>query len=76
MRGKLSRKFVETVKQALSLRLFTRTIDVKHPENHNPEVQEILKKQGPYDYGKPVNDGVRRVGKPAILLENKTKYEG
>ena len=42
----------------------------------NPEVSALLKKLGPYDYGTPENDGIKREKRPMILLENKTKYEG
>lgn len=47
-----------------------------HPEYSNADVETLLLKLGPFNYGKPSEDRVKRVTKPVTLLDNKTKYEG
>lgn len=39
-------------------------------------VQEILQQLGPFNFNKPLNDGVDRVQRPLLMLENGAKYEG
>jgi len=46
------------------------------PDYENKDVLEIIRKLGPYDYGKISDDGVQREKRSMQLLENKTRYEG
>lgn len=60
----------------MSLKNLTKNLEKRYPDYSNPEVLEILKNMGPYEYGSFTDDGSKRVKKPMQLLENKTKYEG
>ena len=49
---------------------------VAEPNYHNPKVQEIKERLGEFEYGSGVNDGVKRVRKGMMVLENGAQYEG
>lgn len=48
------------------------------PNYHNPKVQEIKERLGPFKYGNSTqdNDGVQRKKRALITLENGARYEG
>ena len=47
------------------------------PNYDNHKVQEIKERLGPFKYDPaPANDGVKRVKKAQITLENGARYEG
>lgn len=48
----------------------TRSMSDLYPMYTNPGVTEILAKLGPFYYDQPKNDGIKRVKKQIIVLEN------
>jgi hypothetical protein len=64
------------IKNTRTLQSLSSNVETQVAEYSNPEVNAILKKLGPFEYGVPEADGVRREKRPITMIENKTKYEG
>jgi len=62
------------MKTERSLHNMVKSLDDKYPMYTNPGVTAITEKIGPFKYEQPKNDGVKRVTKEFIILENKSKY--
>jgi hypothetical protein len=51
-------------------------LEINNEAYNNPAVLEILRELAPFDWGQTNYDGLQRVKKPIMLLENGAKYEG
>jgi hypothetical protein len=58
------------------LQTLSSNIETEFTDYSNPDVNAILKKLGPYEYGEPTLDGTKREKRPRVTIENKTLYEG
>lgn len=75
-RRKLAARRVSVIRNTKQLQNFSSNVNSHVAEYSNQEVNAILKNLGPFDYGTPEGDGVRREKRPITLIDNKTKYEG
>lgn len=52
-------------------------LEINNEAYNNPSVMDILRDLPPFEWGTPdYGDGLTRVKRPIMLLENGAKYEG
>ena len=77
VRGRMARKRVANIKGLKALAELPSVIQKKYKDYCNPDVQAVMQREGPFDYGTDEGDQkVQRVWKPMMMLADKNKYEG